>query len=41
MRAADYFFGETGFPWLTALGFLIATAVVLLAAERRFMNEEL
>lgn len=41
MRAADYFFGETKFPWLTALGFLIATAVVLLAAERRFMNEEL
>lgn len=41
MRAADYFFGERSFPWLTALGFAVATAIVLLLAANRFEQEEL
>lgn len=41
MRAADYFFGEAGFPWLAVAGYIIATVAVLLLAERHFVREEL
>ena len=41
MRASDYFFGESGFPWLTLLGFTVATVATLVLASERFMQEEL
>lgn len=41
MRARDYYYGTSAFPWLTVAIFLFATLIVMWIAEQRFLREEL
>ena len=41
MRARDYYYGISAFPWVTVAVFLLATLMVMWLAEQRFLREEL